>query len=157
MISEPSARRGSIEDIEEIRRIEDRAFGIHAYDYPMLRHMLEAENSITIVSVVEKRIIGYATVFFRKNSRVSHLESIAVDPDLQGCGIGRVLMGEVEKISLQMGCSKIVLETFERNAAAMGLYEQCGYSAKKIIPNYYTISFEGSRNAIRYEKSIATK
>jgi len=34
-ISEPLLRRGSIKDIEEITSIENRAFGSHAYDYPL--------------------------------------------------------------------------------------------------------------------------
>jgi ribosomal-protein-alanine N-acetyltransferase len=156
-ISEPSTRRGSIRDIEEIRKIEDRAFGPHAYDYPSLRYMLEIANSITVVCTVSDTIVGYATVYFRRNSKIAHLESIAVDPDYQGTGIGKKLMSEIEKASLEMGCKKIVLETFEKKVSALKLYEKTGYSIKEFVPDYYHIPYEGSRNAIRFQKQLQVK
>ncbi|MGC8617315.1 MAG: GNAT family N-acetyltransferase [Thermoplasmata archaeon] len=135
-------------------KVENRAFGVHAYDYQALRYMLGIANSVTTVATLEGKIIGYATVFFRKKSKISHLESIAVDPDFQNAGVGRALMDEVEKISLEMNCSLIVLETFERNVSALKLYERSGFKATEVVPDYYNIPFDGSRNAIRFEKKI---
>jgi ribosomal-protein-alanine N-acetyltransferase len=156
-ISEPVVRRGSIDDIDEITGVENRAFGKHAYDYPALRYMLGIANSITAVCTIDGRIVAYATVFFRKNSRISHLESIAVDPNYQGLGIGKILMREVEKISIEMNCTKIVLETFEKNVSALKLYTSSGYSIKEVVPDYYHIPYDGSKNAIRFEKNIQVK
>lgn len=156
-ISEPLLRRGSVRDIEEIRKIEDRAFGKHAYDYPSLKYMLEIANSVTVVAVSEDRVVGYASVYFRKNSKISHLESIAVDPDFQGRGLGKTLLDEVEKVSMDMNCTLIVLETFERNSAALRLYERSGYVEREVVPDYYHIPYEGSRNAIRFRKRLAVK
>lgn len=156
-IFEPGVRRGSINDIDEIRGVENRAFGEHAYDYPALKYMLGTANSITAVATIDGMIVGYATVFFRKNSRIAHLESIAVDPDYQGHGIGKVLMTEVDRISVEMKCTKIVLETFERNSAALRLYGLSGYSIKEVVPNYYRIPYQGSKNAIRLEKMLQVK
>ncbi len=156
-ISEPLLRRGSVQDIEEIRKIEDRAFGKHAYDYPSLQYMLGIANSVTVVAVSEGRIVGYASVYFRKNSRISHLESIAVDPDYQGRGLGKMLLDEVEKISIGMNCTLIVLETFEKNAAALRLYERSGYLEREIVTDYYHIPYEGSRNAVRFKKRLSVK
>ena len=101
---------GSIKDIDDIAKVENRAFGSHAYDYPALKYMLGIANSITTVATVDGSIVGYASIFFRKNSKISHLESIAVDPEFQNAGIGRMLMDEVERISLEKNCSLIVLE-----------------------------------------------
>ncbi|MCL4447706.1 MAG: GNAT family N-acetyltransferase [Thermoplasmatales archaeon] len=156
-ISELAVRRGSIKDIEEITNLENRAFGSHAYDYPSLRYMLGIANSVTTVATIEGRIVGYATVFFRKNSRISHLESIAVDPDFQGTGIGRVLMEEVDRVSIERNCTLIVLETFEKNVSALKLYERSGYMAKELVPDYYHIPYGGSRNAVRFEKRLQVK
>ena len=156
-ISEPLLRRGSIEDIEEITRIENRAFGSHAYDYPSLRYMLEIANSVTVVAVLENKIVGYASVYFRKNSKISHLESIAVDPDFQGRRIGKVLLEEVEKISVEMKCTLIILETFERNIAARKLYKNSGYANELLVPDYYHTPYDGSKNAIRLSKSLQVK
>ncbi|MEM0135262.1 MAG: GNAT family N-acetyltransferase, partial [Thermoplasmatales archaeon] len=136
-ISNPVIRRGSIKDIDQITEVENKAFGSHAYDYPALRYMLGIANSITTVATLNGKIVGYATVFFRKNSKISHLESIAVDPDFQNAGIGKMLMGEVERISLEMKCSLIVLETFEKNVSALKLYERSGFTATEVVQDYY--------------------
>ncbi|EQB65459.1 MAG: GCN5-related N-acetyltransferase [Thermoplasmatales archaeon I-plasma] len=145
---------GSIKDIDDIAKVENRAFGSHAYDYSALKYMLGIANSITTVATVDGSIVGYASIFFRKNSKISHLESIAVDPEFQNAGIGRMLMDEVERISLEKNCSLIVLETFEKNVSALKLYERSGFKAKEVVQDYYHIPFDGSRNAIRFEKKI---
>ena len=156
-ISKLTIRRGSIKDIDEITKIEGRAFGSHAYDYPSLRYMLEIANSVTVVSIMDNKLVGYATVYFRKNSKVSHLESIAVDPDFQGYGIGKILLNEVEKISVEMKCSRIVLETFEKNVSALKLYERNGYTVRELVPDYYHTPYGDSRNAIRFQKKLEVK
>lgn len=154
MTSEENIRFASEDDIESIREVENRAFGIHAYDYLTLKYMVTEANSVTVVFDYDKKILAYATVYFRKNSRVAHLESIAVDPIAQGKGIGKVLLKEVEKISINNGCDRMILETFEKNEAALKLYKNSGYEVKEIIENYYTIPYDGSRNAIRLFKYL---
>ncbi len=154
MISEPMIRRGNLGDLEGIEKVENRAFGEHAYDHQALQYMLAIANSVTTVATVDGTIVAYATVYFRKNSSISHLESIAVDPDYQGTGIGKILIREVDRVSEERGCSRIVLETFEKNVSALNLYVRSGYKVKELVLNYYRTPYRGSRNAIRLEKSL---
>jgi ribosomal-protein-alanine N-acetyltransferase len=151
-ISEPVLRRGTLDDLEQIAIVEERAFGIHAYDYPSLRYMLKKTNAITVVSEVDGKVAGYATVYIGMKSRIAHIESIAVDPDYQGTGLGRRMLLELERISLERGCHKIVLETFENNKAAMNFYKNSGYVFDKVVNDYYVIPYDGSRNAVKFHK-----
>ncbi len=154
MTSEGIIRFASEDDIESIKEVEEKAFGIHAYDYLTLKYMVTEANSVTVVFEIDKKVIAYATVYFRKNSSIAHLESIAVHPSMQGKGIGRILLEEIEKISQNNGCKTMILETFERNIAALKLYKNSGYNVKGIVENYYTIPYEGSRNAVRLVKNF---
>ncbi|MCL5680545.1 MAG: GNAT family N-acetyltransferase [Candidatus Thermoplasmatota archaeon] len=154
MISEGGLRFASEIDLDGIAEVENRAFGEHAYDFVTLKYMVTEANSVTIVFDLKGRILGYATVYFRKNSRVAHLESIAVDPSLQGKGVGKLLLDEIEKISVLNDCNRIILETFEMNKSALSLYQKSGYVVRDVLVNYYTIPFDGSRNAIRLVKKL---
>lgn len=150
-------RKGSIKDLEGIKNVERIAFGEHAYDDSSLKYMLKKTNAVTMIYETEGKIVGYATVYIGKSSRTSHIESIAVDPSYQGSGLGRKLLNEVERISQSEGCERIVLETFEGNSLALGLYVKNGYSVVKTVKEYYTIPYNGSRNAIRLSKSLNKK
>lgn len=154
MTFEGAIRFASEEDIESIKKVEDKAFGIHAYDYLTLKYMVTEANSVTVVFETKEGIAGYATVYFRKNSSIAHLESIAVDPSIQGKGIGRKLLEEIEKVSISNGCNRMILETFEKNYPALKLYQNFGYQIKELVQNYYTIPYDGSRNAIRMFKYL---
>lgn len=156
-ISEPVIRKGSIKDLEGIAEVEERAFGIRAYDYPSLKYMLKKVNAITIVSEIEGKIVGYGTVYFGKKSRTAHMESIAVDPAKQRNGLGKMLLLELERISRETGYDKMILETFENNSTARNFYGRNGYLMKQIVVDYYHIPYEGSRNAVRFYKLLNTK
>lgn len=154
-ISEPLIRRGSIDDVPAIKEVEDKSFGPHAYDYPSIKYMVGVANAETVVYTVQGKIVGYASTYFRKNSRIAHLESIAVDPDYQGMGIGKIIMKQVEDISIKRNCSKIILETFERNLSALNLYLGMGYIKTGMVIDYYNVPYDGSRNAIKLEKELS--
>ncbi|MFT2815460.1 GNAT family acetyltransferase [Leifsonia sp. A12D58] len=53
---------------------------------------------------------------------------LAVTPDEQGLGLGRVLMSEVERLLEEKGCPKVNLQVRADNAAAFAFYEALGYT-----------------------------
>ncbi len=67
---------------------------------------------------------------------------LAVEPALQGRGIGRLLMDEVERLLLELGCPKINLLVRSTNEQALAFYERLGYRpdassslGKRLIPD----------------------
>lgn len=67
---------------------------------------------------------------------------LAVQPDLQGSGLGRTLMGEFERLLTDLGCPKVNLQIRAGNERVLGFYESLGYSddrtvslGKRLIPD----------------------
>ena len=67
---------------------------------------------------------------------------LAVEPAVQGRGIGRSLMGEVERLLLDLGCPKVNLLVRSTNEQAVAFYERLGYRpdaslslGKRLIPD----------------------
>ncbi|SDZ51222.1 GNAT family acetyltransferase [Herbiconiux ginsengi] len=67
---------------------------------------------------------------------------LAVDPDMQGRGLGRALMAEVEQRLEALGCPKVNLQVREGNEPVMEFYRAIGYTrdaavsfGKRLIPD----------------------
>lgn len=67
---------------------------------------------------------------------------LAVQPDLQGSGLGRTLMAEFERLLTDLGCPKLNLQIRAGNEQVLGFYESLGYSddrtvslGKRLIPD----------------------
>ncbi|MFJ4076091.1 GNAT family acetyltransferase [Curtobacterium sp. NPDC089991] len=67
---------------------------------------------------------------------------LAVQPDLQGSGLGRTLMAEFERLLTDLGCPKLNLQIRAGNERVLGFYESLGYSddrtvslGKRLIPD----------------------
>ena len=71
------------------------------------------------------RIVGYA-VTGRAGTR-GYLQRLAVDPDLQGRGIGRLLVNDSFRWLRQRNASISLVNTQESNETALGLYERVGF------------------------------
>ena len=52
---------------------------------------------------------------------------LAVDPQRRLRGIGAALMGHLERVLAERGCSKVNLQIHGRNAGVAAFYEQIGY------------------------------
>lgn len=59
----------------------------------------------------------------------SELLSIGVDPSIQGRGVGKTLLSEIEVVAKNKGIAKIVLTTdFYNNENAVAFYHKVGYN-----------------------------
>jgi len=64
---------------------------------------------------------------------------IAVDPMLQGKGLGRSLLYEAERLIREMGGSRIYVETSSRDQydSTRIFYERCGYMLASVLDDFY--------------------
>jgi putative acetyltransferase len=77
------------------------------------------------------------------------IKRMYVRPEFRGRGISRLILAELEKWAGELGYSKSVLETGNRQAEAIHLYHHFGYTD---IPNYG--NYEGNENSICMSKKL---
>ncbi len=93
-----------------------------------LRARGEAE---TFVAVADGNVVGFATVHARDvlhHARpVAQLTALVVPPEMRGRGVGRTLVGVVERWATDHGADRLVLTTALHRAEAPGFYERLGF------------------------------
>lgn len=52
---------------------------------------------------------------------------LAVHPDYLGCGVGKAVLEYAENFGRRQGARTIRLDTYEKNAPAVRLYEKCNF------------------------------
>ncbi len=87
-------------------------------------------------------VVGYAC--FGPNSLTVgswDLYWIAVSPAVQGNGIGRLLLDEVQRQVAAAGGRRIYIETSHRAdyTATRGFYERCGYRLEAVLEDFYAL------------------
>lgn len=91
--------------------------GIHTF-------VLEEDGNIiaTATMVLE-------TKFYRNGRKVAHIEDVAVHPDYQLRGLGRVMMSHIRSEAGANDCYKIILDCSPKNVP---FYERSGYKLQEL-------------------------
>lgn len=86
---------------------------------------LSFEKQATVLAVFDNdQILGTGILVFEDES-IAKVCFLCVKPDLQKSGIGRAIINDIEKRSLQNGIKKIYLES---RLTAMNFYKKLGYT-----------------------------
>lgn len=81
-------------DIPEVLEIERKAFGDESWGESTVIEHLRTRNCIAMVATINQTIVGY--MFYTLNKHHLVLFRLAVDPDCQRRGYGRVLMERLQ-------------------------------------------------------------
>jgi ribosomal protein S18 acetylase RimI-like enzyme len=73
------------------------------------------------------------------NRHVSSITGLAVDPQLQGHGIGRVLVEAAVAEARRRGAPKLALRVLCHNAAARRLYRTCGFVVEGVLHDEFLL------------------
>ena len=144
------------DDLSAIEELEHKAFQVGPYSRRMLKRIFNKKGSFNVVAEEDGRLVGYA-VAMPLDLFSADIESIAVDPDFHGRGIGTLIIREIEAEMIKRGYLHSILEVRDRNDEAIGFYKKNGYTALDYLPTYYTEDFRGSRGAIRMHKFMKVK
>ncbi|MHB1439223.1 MAG: GNAT family N-acetyltransferase [Cuniculiplasma sp.] len=147
-------KRLQAEDLEDLVKLEVRAFEVGPYSLEMLEYALQEAGDMAFKIEESKRIAAYIIASPISDESID-IESVAVDPDFRGKGLAKSLMNYVENMAKEMGFKRMQLEVREFNMEAIGLYKKLGYELKELLKNYYSEKLKGSRNAYRMEKLLA--
>ena len=120
-------RRGRRRDKAEALAVDHRAFpAFWRLDEGGLREALTATPSARFrVATVDRRVVGYA-VTGRAGHR-GYLQRLAVDPAVQGRGIGRALVADCLRWLHGRGVTSAVVNTQVENERALQLYVGMGF------------------------------
>lgn len=103
-------------------------------------HVAETDDSEPATTGVPAHIAGYVCHGHNPvTDALYDLYWIAVDPAMQGRGVGRALLTHAEACVRETGGRGVVIDTSSRSeyAPARALYERSGYSLVAKIPDYY--------------------
>ena len=87
------------------------------------------------------QLVGYAGIVAVQGE--ADVQTVAVHPDRQGRGLGRILLDDLLAEARRRGCSQVLLEVREDNAAAQALYLATGFERISVRRGYYGPGLDG--------------
>ena len=123
-------RKFKSEDLNEILRLEKKAFPKTPYDKPIFIYYTQIypDNFLVYVEESSDKIFGY--IIFRPDG---HIISLAVDPVYRRKGIGTKLVEEV----LQASTGNAKVEVRKSNKIAQMFYKKLGFFQSGCILGFY--------------------
>jgi ribosomal protein S18 acetylase RimI-like enzyme len=143
-------RPGEMGDLDALVDLENRAFTTDRLTRRGFRRLLTASTAELIVAEQAGGFAGYALVFFRRNSSIARLYSVAVATHAGGKGVGPLLIAAAEAAATKRECTYLRLEVHEGNARAIARYRKSGYDLFGRHLEYY----DDRGHALRFEKKI---
>ncbi|MBT4832680.1 MAG: ribosomal protein S18-alanine N-acetyltransferase [Porticoccaceae bacterium] len=120
-------------DLDQVRAIE-LSTSASAWSKQQLQQSLDSGH----VLVAENKVLGFAIVATVLDQ--AELHNIAIDPALQGQGLGRQLLdGMIEQLPAEV--KSLYLEVRVSNIAAIRLYQQTGFVQIAERRDYYKTEF----------------
>lgn len=84
-------------------------------------------GSIVVALSHRGGLLGVARLLGEREEPLRQLRQVAVEPAVHGTGVGRALIGELERIAAMEGATEIVLNARD---TAIPFYERLGYIAE---------------------------
>ncbi len=140
-------------DLDAIAKLEYESFPEDQVSRGSFAYALRAPERPVIAATIEDELAGYVLLALRKGRRSARIYSIAVDPRFARRGVGAALIAAAEKFALQQKREALTLEVRYDNAAAIALYEKCGFHHFGEHEDYYS---DGA-TALRYRKVLARR
>jgi ribosomal protein S18 acetylase RimI-like enzyme len=92
---------------------------------------LAVQPEMFLVALMDESVVG--TVMDGYEGHRGWINYLAVCPDHQRRGIGRMLMEEAEMLLKRAGCPKINLQVRSTNSEVIAFYHAIGYSVDDVI------------------------
>ena len=92
---------------------------------------MQVNPELFLVGETEGRII--ATCMAGYEGHRGWINYLAVEPELQGKGIGKRIMNEAERLLKTRGCPKINLQIRTSNSEAIAFYASLGYKIDDVV------------------------
>ncbi len=90
------------------------------------------DHGVLFVGERQRRVL--ASALAGHDGQRGWLYYVAVDPECQGTGVGRMMVDHAERWMGRQGVRRVTLLVREENRAAMGFYHRLGYSTLPHVP-----------------------
>lgn len=133
--SAPIAVRDAVaSDAERIAALlTDEGYPAGASDIAARLEAFEAPGSRVIVAHLDGEVLGFIVLHvfprFEQPGGIVRILALVVDPGVRERGIGRLLLGEAERIGTQSGAAFVEITAGHHRPEARLLYESIGYDA----------------------------
>ncbi len=124
----------NMDNIEELYKIESECFG-NSWTLEMLKEEWENPLSVTVTKIEDGKLAAFA--LGRVVADEGELFQIGTLAEFRRRGIAEKLLAELHGKMIEKGAEVCFLDVRSRNAAAIALYEKCGYERISVRRNYY--------------------
>jgi ribosomal-protein-alanine N-acetyltransferase len=140
-----SIRRPRLADLDRIMEIERASFGRDAYDRNLFAEYTRKCGELFLVAEDSRRVWGYMLTCRRAGAfrNRAELVSLAVDPDMRGCGVASALMESTLRRLRLRGVSRFGLMVKVTNERARAFYEKYGFNKVRRVRRYYEDGEDG--------------
>ena len=99
------------------------------------------QSLFALVAEDENGVIGYQMT--TGTGTRAHLARLAVDPSVQGRGVGRMLLGDLFRRLVDNGYLKLTVNTQSDNQTSLSLYQKMGFTRTGDAYPVYTFDVQG--------------
>lgn len=142
----PIIRLASLQDIDSIAEIDRRAFDPAKYTpirKSQFKHLLTKGHADILIAEHGGKVVGTALIFYKANSRLGRLYTIAIDPVYQGLMYGKALFDAFELRLKQLGYIGALSEIRADQTKYYDYYLREGYVRIKILKSYFPDGCDG--------------
>lgn len=113
-----------------------------------VRRAILGRDSCVLVGRRERKIAGFAIMYF--GDEVAHLNLLAVSVEHRRQGLGRQLIEWLSMSAVEAGVLRIDLELRETNGGARAFYQSLGFESLDVVQGYY----QGREPALRMSRRL---
>jgi ribosomal protein S18 acetylase RimI-like enzyme len=120
-------------DTDRVVDLWDRCGLLRPWNDPRkdIARKLEVQRELFLVGEIDGRVM--AVVMAGYEGHRGWVNYLAVEPELQGQGLGRQMMAAVERGLAALGCPKVQLQIRRGNLDVVRFYRALGYAEDEVI------------------------
>lgn len=127
-----------LKHLNEVIELDQICFG-GLWSLDGYKREIESPNSTLLILTTDiketEKIIGLGC--FWSILEEAHLTILAIHPDFQGQGLGKMLLSNLLEKAQEKGLERATLEVSEYNQVALNLYEKFGFAVAGRRKKYY--------------------
>jgi ribosomal-protein-alanine N-acetyltransferase len=126
------------EELTDVLELDELCFG-GLWSLDGYKKEIESPNSCLLILTINieesEKIIGLGCFWAILDE--AHLTILAIHPDFQGQGLGKLLLGKLLEEAENKNLERATLEVGENNNKALNLYQQFGFKEAGRRKKYY--------------------